>query len=165
MGLTRRKKIGLACVGILVLLFQLGSYLLFSSAGIPSIALRLTPDRTHFENGASFSWVLLRIDHCENLNEKQKASLLSLFRDRYSILYESEASLPENAQVRDSAGRWLGFNDGFSFEFSIVSRGPFWVRVSHTDTEGNEGGSFGEHVYVWVLGIWLKVCDGPQAVA
>jgi hypothetical protein len=107
----------------------------------------------------------LNTAQCQKLTDRQKDDLLALLRDRYSTVYVSESDLPDNAQVRDSAGRWMGFNGGFSFEFSIVSQGPFWVRVSRSDLEGNLAASFGEHVYVWILGTWVRLHDGPQAVS
>jgi hypothetical protein len=93
------------------------------------------------------------------------AGLLAKFAERYNATYGSEADLPADAEVRDAAGRWLGFNDGFVFRFGIVSRGLFSVRVSHSDLEASAAASFGDHVYVWILGMWLKVYDSPLVVA
>ncbi len=164
MKLRKSVIIALICVAFLVIL-QLLSYLGFSSVRIPSIALHLTPERTHFDKGASFSWVWLKTADCQNLTDDQKGILTRLLRRRYRHVYLSENELPKDAQILDPAGRWIGYKDGFSFAFSVVSHGPFWVRVAHLDHEGNLAASSAEHVYVWILGIWLKVHDGPMTVA
>lgn len=148
-----RRKTIIACIGALVAI-QLATYFVLASARIPIMALQLTPDRTHFK-GKAFSWVLLDVSRCENLTDSQKSDLLSLFGSRYGRVYFNESELPRGAQDLDSAGRWVGYNDGFSFNFSIISRGPFWVYFSHRDRVGNVAGSFGKHFCIWLFGGWL----------
>jgi len=157
-------QVGLACA-VALLALQVLSYFLLAPTGISAIALRLTPEHTHFVEGTSFSWALLNLDGCENLTDGQKRALLSGFQRRYQNVYTNDSQLPENAQHRDASGRRIGFKEGFSFSLSIVSRGPFWVRVRHQDWEGNQAASGGETVFVWILGVWVKASSGRMAVA
>jgi len=164
MKMTNRKQVILLCLSAIVVL-QVGTYLLFASFTIPDIALRLTPEHTHFVKGTTFSWVWLQADRCENLTDRQKVRLRSLVRYRYHTVYDTESDIPKNLIFHDPEGKWAGYDDGFSYRFSVLFRGPFWVKVSHGDHEGNLAASFGEHVYVWVLCMWVKLYDGPMAVS
>lgn len=163
MRMTKRKKIVLICLGAFIV-WQVGTYLLFASSSIPHIAPHLTPEHTHFAEGTTFSWIWLQADRAKNLTMKQIADLRSILKNHYDHVYGAEAEIPESRIHRNPNGDWTGYGDGFSFSFSVVSDGPFWVRVSHSDSVGNESASFGEHVYIWVLGVWVKLYDGPMAV-
>ena len=164
MKLSRRKKIILATLGGLVV-WQVASYLLFASYSLPAIALRLTPDRTHVR-GESFSWVWLQIDDSTNLSERQKVRMRSLLRGRYGTVYTRDSEIPADRIRRNPKTGGFGYVDGFRFLFYVVSQGPFWVEVDHLDSEGVLGGSCGRHVYVWVLGAWIRVHDrGPMIVS
>jgi hypothetical protein len=162
--MSKRKKVVLALLGALAVL-QTGTHLLFAHSAVPAIAPRLTPEHTHFAEGTTFSWVYLRVADCENLSERQKAGLLSRLGRRYDKVYEAEADISEHLIHRDAKGEWTGYEGGFSYRFSVVSSGPFWVKVKHGDLVGDVAASSGEHVYVWVLGVWVKLYDGPMAVA
>ena len=164
MGITKQKRILLIALGVLIV-WQVGTYLLFASSSITRIAPHLTPEHTHFVRGTTFSWVWLKTDQCQNLTATQLTDLRSLFTRRYDRVYGDEADIPERRISRDPSGNWLKYEDGFAFNFGVVSRGPFWVRVSHADKVGNMAASLGEHVYVWVLGFWVWVYDGPQYVS
>ena len=73
--------------------------------------------------------------------------------------------LPETAFHRGPNGEVLGFNRGFSYGFSIASKGLFWVWVSHGDYEGNLAAFSGEHLYIWLFGTWIKVHDGRMLIS
>jgi hypothetical protein len=156
MKLSKRKKIFLIGAGVIIAL-QMGTYLAFAQGRVPAIALRWTPEHVHFAPGKTFSWALLEMDRCEGLTERQKDSLIRLFRDRYNQVYLSDAEIAENLLRRDSTGELLGYSDGFSFEFDIVSQRPFWLRVRSSDWEANLAASAGERVYIWILGGWVRL--------
>jgi hypothetical protein len=163
MRMTGRRKV--VIVSVLVLLaIQVVTYLTLSSSRIPSLALDSTPEKTHFAPGASFSWVLLRLEKCKGLSEAQKERLLSVFRTHYSAVYTDDAEVPADL-VQLGPRDHVNYYGGFSYDFSVVSRGPFWVRVYHRDHEGSRAASTGKHVYIWVIGSWIKVYDGPMEVA
>jgi|GEM_PF-6082614 len=157
-------KITLITIGILVVL-QVGTFLIFSFSQIPSIALRLTPEQTHFSEDTTFSWVWLQADLCRGLTEEQNTRLRSLLADRYPSVYDAVSEIPEKSIDRDSDGNWIGYDDGFSFSYSVVSRGLFWVRIGHCDRVGNLGASSGEHVYVWILYRWFRLYDDGMALS
>lgn len=164
MRLSKRMKMILGCLGV-IMAFQLASYFALSSTCIPSLALNLTPEHTHFAKDPSFSWVLLELDYCKNLTASQKDKLLLLLRERYGTVYLSKDDVPVTEVDRNPEGWVVGYNRGFSYNFSVVSSGPFWVRVSHGDYEANLAASYGEDVYVWFLGVWVKVYHEPLTVA
>ena len=164
-NISRRLKIVLLLLGSLIVL-QVATYLLFAHSKIPAIALHWTPEYkyTHLRRETTFSWVCLQVDQCKNLSERQKAKLLSLLNDKYDTVYEDMSDIPQNLIYRDSEGKWTGYDDGFVYAFDLDSHGPFWIRVSRGDNVANMGGSGGDHVYVWILGIWVKLYDGSMMV-
>ena len=160
--MSKRKRNLLIWLGLPIAI-QAGTYVLLSSFLLPLTALSYTPEKTHLMPGARFSWVWLQVDQCQ-LTFPQKAILRCLLRARYSKVYTSEADIPESSFYRHD-GKRGGYKDGFAYCFSTVSRGPFWVRVEHSDLEGDLAASSGQHEYVWVLFFWVKLRNvGPQIV-
>lgn len=155
-------KIVLTVIGAVVII-QVGTYLLFATRSIPSIALRLTPEYTHFAKGTTFSWVWLK--PCESLTETHKTRLHYLLDKRYDTIYQDQSDIPESRIIRDADGKWVAYDDGFTFDFNVLSRGPFLVRVTHADLEANLAASWAEHTYIWILFGWVKVHQGPMLVS
>lgn len=158
--MKRRLWIALA----LLVLCQSATYLALAPAAIPALALDVTPERMHFVSGATFSWVYLDVDRCENLTPTQRASLEQALASRYAV-YTSATAIPDSMIEQEPGGPAVAYRDGFRFAFSIVSRRPFWVTVRHQDFEAGEAGSRGTHAYIWILFTWVKVSDGPMMVS
>jgi|688.fasta_scaffold981633_2 hypothetical protein len=143
---------------------QMVGYRRLAPDQISAIALELTPEHTHLKEGTTLLWVWLRTDRCENLTERQQSQLQTLLRKRYNAVYVAQESIPADKVRCDQDGP--AYQDGFEFEFSVVSRGFFWVRVRHHDFEAREGSSrSGQCVYAWILGAWVKVYDAGMIVS
>ena len=146
-------------------LIQLITYFAFASRRIPALALRYTPEHTHFAPGARFSWMLLNLEASTGLTGAQRAKMLSLFKEQYGRVYTDRACVPQSLLFTNSSMQFAGYKDGFSFSFRVLASGPLWVRVSHSDYEAPLAASSGQHILVWIMGFWVPVYNGPIEVS
>lgn len=151
--MSRSKKKLIILISTCILIIQTLTYLLSSPQSISSIALKLTPEHTHFSDDRAFKWICLRSSGSDTFDKQ----LIKQFKEKYSVVYEDVDQIPPKLSTKDSEGRWLGFKDGFIFSFNIKSEGLFWMKVTHGDLVGSLAGSSSEHLYIWILGKWVKV--------
>jgi hypothetical protein len=119
-----------------------------------------TPEHIHFEEGATFSWVLFERqagDPAPVLTEM----VIDLLKKRY-VVYLSKDRVPRDQMFVDGG---LILLDGFRFSFSIRLIDSETVQVSYSDYEGPEGASSQTNGYKWKESKWVLSAKGPLLVS
>jgi hypothetical protein len=139
-----------AVVG-LVLLVQVGTYLLFAHDLMPAVMVKFLPRYTEPSRG-EIDFVCVYQPTWASLTPAQQRALDRALARHVGTIYHSEPEIPYSRILQEGLG---GLKRGCVVMWDLHEVGPFWFSATCWEATGNLAGSSTRAVFVWVLGFWV----------
>jgi hypothetical protein len=118
-----------------------------------------TPERVHFAEGTTFSWVLF-LRQANDPSPLVTQIVLELLGKKY-VVYLSEAAVPPGKMTKQG----MQLLDGFRFSFELRQIQTDTIEVNYSDSEGPLAASGQTFKYKWERTKWRVLSKGPLEVS
>ncbi len=141
----------IVAVASLILLVQVGTYLLFANASMPAVMVKFLPRYIEPSRG-EIDFVCVYQPTWASLTPAQQRALDRALARHVGTIYHSEREIPPSRVLREFPG---GLKRGCFVWWEPHELGPFWFSATCWEATGGLAGSGTRAVFVWVLGFWV----------
>ncbi len=144
-----------AAVFILIMLFNMATYLLWGIESKVLTASMLYPQYTHYDKRAKFEYVVINTYSWHKMSKANQSLLLDMLNKSGYKVYYSERALPSKYRIFEKGVQCHSF--GWVMSWEEIDSGAMWFTAEGRDYEAPLSWYHAKILYVWMLFKWIPI--------